>query len=279
MKWFVIILLSLNVCYFGWELDRQTQMMTGHSVQPFYAPADAQYLRLWQEIEEDTVTDVGGDGGEHTKEKVVKTTDEKKSMLRNITSMMGEGDVIIRKKIMDELAINLSDLSILSKPATGSKEPLCFSFGPFAEEQQVGDLISWFRSNGIDTGQRFDSSKQDQHFWMYLAIDQSEDQAKQAIETLEGRGIRNYQLINRGSFRNAVSLGLLSNQSEINQRLKELKNIGYRPIVVPYQEGLPIIWVDAKIDGDENTLSSMLNGYLAQFNSIPFACKDFVSGG
>ncbi|MCH8846580.1 MAG: hypothetical protein IIC11_07580, partial [Proteobacteria bacterium] len=51
MKWLFIIFLLLNVCYFGWELDRQTRIEVSNSVRPFTVPADVQKLVLLEELE------------------------------------------------------------------------------------------------------------------------------------------------------------------------------------------------------------------------------------
>ena len=124
---------------------------------------------------------------------------------------------------------------------------------------------------------RFDANEEKQYFWMYLAVDQSADRAQETIKKLQDSGIKNYQLINRGNFRNAVSLGLFAGQAAVNQRLSGLKTIGYRPIVVPYQKGLPVIWVDAKMSVQKSEASNILDGYPSQFNFIPIACDDFLS--
>ena len=51
MKWLLIIFLLFNVCYFGWELDRQTRIEVSNSVRPFTVPANVQQLVLLEELE------------------------------------------------------------------------------------------------------------------------------------------------------------------------------------------------------------------------------------
>ena len=52
MKWFIVILLSLNICYFGWELDKQTQMMNNVAEHYLHIPPSAERLRFLQETED-----------------------------------------------------------------------------------------------------------------------------------------------------------------------------------------------------------------------------------
>ena len=58
MKWLFIVFLLLNVCYFGWELDRQTRIEVSNSVRPFNVPDDVQKLKLLGEFIEssDSIT-------------------------------------------------------------------------------------------------------------------------------------------------------------------------------------------------------------------------------
>ena len=102
-----------------------------------------------------------------------------------------------------------------------------------------------------------------------------------AIADSKGKGVQDYKFINKGNLQNAISLGLFSTQSAVNRRLKELKNIGYQPIMVPYHKPDLIIWVDAKVDTKDitegNILTEFINGYPSQFNSIPVKCEDLFT--
>jgi hypothetical protein len=71
---------------------------------------------------------------------------------------------------------------------------------------------------------------------------------------------------------------LFSTQSAVNNRLNELKSVGYQPIIVPYHKNQAIIWVDAKVEtkgiDQENILAEFINGYPSRFNSIPIRCEE-----
>ena len=157
------------------------------------------------------------------------------------------------------------------------KKMLCVSFGPFTEKGQADELSNWLQEKEVQTKQRGEGGKQDQYFWIYLSAGESEDEAMAAIEDLKGKGVKDYKLINKGNLQNAISLGLFSTQSAVNNRLNELKSVGYQPIIVPYHKNQAIIWVDARVDtksaGQENILSEFINGYPSRFNSIPTRCE------
>jgi len=280
MKWLFIIFLLFNVCYFGWELDRQTLIEVSNSVRPFTVPANVQKLVLLEELEnlpsttpvlKSSVADeIKGEG---TGEGGVEFPDKKDSLLQNIISMMDQGDVMIEKKLIEELVSNFPEFTTNHVQESEEERMLCVSFGPFAESYQAGELSNWLKENEIQTKLRTESGGKDQLFWIYLSPSESKDEAIAAIEELKGKGIHDYKLIDKGNLQNAISLGLFSNQAAANRRLNELKNIGYLPIMVPYHKTQSIIWVDAKLDKQENTLSDFFNGYPSRFNSVPVKCE------
>ena len=57
MKWLFIVFLLVNVCYFGWELDRQTRIQVSNSVRPFNVPDHVQKLELLGEVVESSDLD------------------------------------------------------------------------------------------------------------------------------------------------------------------------------------------------------------------------------
>jgi len=282
MKWLFIVFLLANVCYFGWELDRQTRIEVNNSVRPFNVPADVQRLELLGEMIESSdpitsaegVDEIGKGGGD-------EFSNVEDSPLQNIASIMDQGNVMIEKKVLDELAPSLPEFSTNNNQTSDDEKILCVSFGPFAEKGQADELSNWLQEKEIQTKQRGEGGKQDQYFWIYLSASESEDEAMAAIADLKGKGVKDYMLINKGNLQNAISLGLFSTQSAVNKRLNELKNIGYQPIIVPYHQNESIIWVDARVDtkgaGQENILSEFINGYPSRFNSIPVQCEDLFA--
>ena len=51
MKWLYTIFLLLNVCYFGWGLDRQTHIEVSNLVRPFALQVNVQKPVLPEELE------------------------------------------------------------------------------------------------------------------------------------------------------------------------------------------------------------------------------------
>jgi len=117
MKWLFIVFLLANVCYFGWELDRQTRIEVSNSVRPFNVPADVQRLELLGEMMESSDPVTSSEGvDEIWKGGRDEFSDVEDSPLQNIASMMDQGNVMIEKKVLDELAPSLPDFSTNNQP-------------------------------------------------------------------------------------------------------------------------------------------------------------------
>ena len=287
MKWPFIVFLLLNVCYFGWEFDRQTHIEVSNTVRPFNVPADVQILELLGESVRNSETTspalplTSGENTNEIKEVADQFSNIENSPLQNIASMMDQGNVMIEKKIIDKLVNSHPEAATNYVKKTEQEKLLCVSFGPFTESNQASELSDWFKGNEIQTRQRTEGGTKDQYFWIYLSPSDSKDEAIAAIKDLKGKGIQDYKLINKENLQNAISLGLFSSQAAVNRRLKEIKNIGYQPIVVPYHKAGSIIWVDAKLDikddSEEHILTEFTKGLPSQFNLIPVKCEDLFN--
>ncbi|MGH8119378.1 MAG: SPOR domain-containing protein [Gammaproteobacteria bacterium] len=266
MKWIFIFLLVANLVYLGWEVDRQTAMDRAHD-DALAIPPHARKLVLLKELpappplrgpKEETV-ETGGAGATTPGEEAAQTN--------------GTGDVRIEDNFIKELIAKLPDI----RPGGSGGIPqmqgdMCFSYGPFPDAQQTKDLLAWFEERQVSVQQRPEKSSENQLYWIYLAPQDSLGDAKRTIEELKSKGVSDYRLIETGDLRNAISLGLFSTQALVNKRLNELRNKGYRPIVVPYREANIIYWVDVKLANQQNVLNQMFTEYPAHFNSVPVEC-------
>ncbi len=287
MKLLFIVFLLLNICYFGWELDRQTYIEVNNRVRPFNVPADVQVLELLGESARNSETTnpvlplTSGESTTEIKEAADQLSNMEDLSIDNITSLMDQSDVMIEKKIVDRLINNYPELATNHVRKTEQKKQLCVSFGPFTELNQASELSNWLRGNKIKTRQRTDDGEKDQYFWIYLSPSGSKDEAISAIADLKDKGVRDYKLINTGNLQNAISLGLFSSQASVNRRLKEIKDIGYQPIMVPYHKARSTIWVDARVDArndsNEDILTEFVSGFPSRFNSIPVKCDDLFN--
>jgi len=274
MKWLFILLLLLNVIYFGWELDRQTRIEVKNSTAPFIIPNNVKQLVFLRELESPP---------ELRNQPILNDESDAGDIdVNSLTDQSGSNDqltddVMIEEKFSGNLVRNLPDISAkrISQDEE-SAEALCFSYGPFPANEQAKNLKQWFEQKEILVNQRTDNGQAKQLFWIYLAPQKSRENAIAAIKDLKSKGIKDYRLISSGDLRNAISLGLFSTQAIVNKRLNELKSKGYQPIVVPYHNAKVIYWVDVKLMGQQNLLNDLFTEYPSRFNSIPMNCSEIA---
>lgn len=259
MRWLFLFLLLTNVVYFGWELDRNTRMRMQNSLVAQPVPAAASRLTLIREMASPPAV-------RSTQDTIETSTGDKSGSGGDSPSPLSEA-----------LVGQLPDISTggLSSGLTGS---YCITYGPLPEQTQATGLNDWFRSRNADTRVRHTDQNERGLFWIYLAPLESRADAMALLDELRDQGIRDYRLIRRGNLENAISLGLFSSQSAVNQRLGELKNRGYKPVVVPYTDVNRIYWVDVKMGKAAEDMDEVINGYPARFNSVPVDCNQIAIG-
>lgn len=258
MRWFFLLLLLGNVLYFGWELDRDTKMRMRVStvVQP--VPAAAAKLNLVRELDDPLPV-------RSTRDTIETSTG----------SVSGDGNEA--PPLSEALVGKLPDISTggLSSGLTGS---YCITYGPLPEQSLATGLNDWFRSRNAGTRIRRSEQEEGGLLWIYLAPAETRAEAMAMLDELKDQGIRDYRLIRRGNLKNAVSLGLFSSQSSVNQRLAELTGKGYKPVVVPYTDVSRIYWVDVEMNKAAEAMEEVINGYPARFNSVPVDCNQIAIG-
>ena len=251
MRWMFLLLLLVNILYFGWEFDRQTRMDLGSAASAYSIPRGAKRLALIRELpappplRELPEPDVAPEAGSGT----------------------GQTEVLVAK---------LPDIAVPDVAGDPAQSASCFTFGPIPEERQAVGLSDWFRSRRMSVGMRHEEDRSQQLFWIYLAPVDSREGAMATIRDLQSKGISDYRLIARGDLQNAISLGLFSTQAAVNERLGELRDKGYKPVVVPYSDIKRIYWVDARIMGNSGIVEQIFQGYPSQFSSVPVKCDQIA---
>jgi hypothetical protein len=260
MRWIFVALLLANILYFGWEIDQQTRNNAAIARVRQIA-GDSSRLKLLSEAGPETVT---------LKPVVAPDIPDPEAQI-DYASPDGPGPGASNTAAND-LVADLPDFRLSSAaPDTGQK--YCFTFGPVPEELLITGLEDWFKSRQFMTKTRFTDEQGRQLFWIYLAPDSSRTDAMETIEDLQQKGISDYRIITGGNLDNAISLGLFSSQASVNNRLRELKQKGYTPVVVPYTEDKRIYWLDVRFSQNPEELAGVFSGFPARYNYVPVDCN------
>ena len=266
MKWVFVFLLLVNVVYFGLELERQAGIDLQKPVTVNSVTGNSKQLVLITERE----------AGDQTLKVPVAPPLENTEMGSSEAAPAPEPgdaqDAGPGEVSGDNLVAELPDID-LSGIDAGVGKYYCFTFGPLAEEIMAVGLSDWFKSRRAAADMRYQDQKGRQLFWMYLSPQGTMTEAMDTIRELKDQGIKDYRLINRGNLENAISLGLFSSQAAVNERLRELQQKGYKPIVVPYYDNKRLFWVDVRLRETGVPLDKVFGGFPSRYNYVPVDCN------
>jgi hypothetical protein len=247
MRWLVLLLLVANLLYLGWQLDRSARTDVRGAAAALQVPPGAAGLSLLGEL----------------------------SAMPPARIAEPPPATIGAEDDLAALLPGISEAPVLAEDAGFS----CFSYGPLPEERQAIWLSDWFRSRQAQVRSRTAEDPGRRLFWVYLAPQESFQSAMALVEDLRKRGVRDYRLISKGDLSNAVSLGLFSSQEAVNARLNELKEKGFRPVVVPYSNLQHFYWVDVRVPAVPEILEQLFEGYPARYSSVPVQCSEIAMNG
>lgn len=286
MKWVFILLLVSNVGYLGWELDRETSLSIQRQLGRTVIPPDAASLKLLSELTEKPVSKSFSLPGEETQMEAPSNPSEPEMLVTtemNQNPQAPSNDLFIGMPELinvdhDRLLLNMVRNTNREQTQSDSRDKVCFSYGPFAQEADFSELQEWFGLRNQAFSQRLEYEQDKELFWVYLAPLPDRARAEATLSELENQGVKDYRLIHKGSFKNAISLGLFSSQAGVNRRLSELNSKGYQPVVVPYHdvEATRIYWLDVVLEGDANLTAEVFSGFPARYNSLPKDCDQIA---
>ncbi len=253
MKWMAILLLFTNVLYLGWEMDRETRIQIRNSPSVLSIPSNAVKLQMISELE--TLP------GPRNRPSIIEPIEDTDFGQESLTT--------------DELVAELPDISLNDSEEIIARIE-CSRYGPIPDENIVIDLRDWFVSRKAQAHIHYTEDRGSQLFWIYLAPQTTREGALALIEEIQSKGIGDYRLINRGDLENAISLGLYSSREAVNNRLRELNDKGFVPVIVPYSDVTRIYWLDVKLVDTPLLRESIANGFPAKYDSDSINCGDIT---
>ena len=275
MKWFFLLLLVLNIAYFGWELDRETMQFRINQSEAIKIPATAKQLALISELnskpqnrQSQLASDLKTDGTDQFVDIPVEFNPNRQSMMK---LLLNQDDVM---RLDNDLPGN--DTNSDPSSSTITPEYVCYSYGPIPNEQESELMAGWFGQRNIVFNKRQTPESGEQKFWIYLKPYDSKAKAQATLADLRKQGINDLHVIRSGDLLNAVSLGLFSSQASVNRRLNEIQATGYQPVVVPYSAGKQIYWFDVKIDRQSEYTNELFSDIPARFKAVPIKCNEIA---
>jgi hypothetical protein len=144
-------------------------------------------------------------------------------------------------KKQKEQVEDISEVEALtsSQPPGAGAAPSCQAIGPFLAIEELQAVSAELRQHGLQVHQRTAKIQKPNGFWVYLPAMQSE-QVLQAVKTLEENRDREYY-VGKGNF---LALGTFDEMSRAENRLEQIRKLGFDPILEARYQTATEYWLD-----------------------------------
>lgn len=134
-----------------------------------------------------------------------------------------------------------------SAAAPAAATPLvCASYGPFPGDDAARSGAARLQKEGATVAQRMVPGKVRLGYWVYLPSFRTRKQAEAAESLLKKRGIKDLYIVADEANRNAISLGVYSQRNFAVARQKQLRRMGFHPLLAERFRDTPNYWLDAQ---------------------------------
>lgn len=120
----------------------------------------------------------------------------------------------------------------------------CYSLGPILDEKDKKSLEQKLKENGFNTKHKAITDKEPKSYWVYFPAEKTLDDARAVVSQLKVARVKDYQIIRKGKFTNAISLGLYNGYSRAKIRVSRLKKLGFNPKVQTRYKQVTRHWLD-----------------------------------
>lgn len=152
-------------------------------------------------------------------------------------------------------------------------QPVCYSVGPLESEEDVDRVGAWLRSRGAETELRIGERREVSLYWVYFPPFPSLGEAVERRREMQEQGVEDIYVIPRGDMANAISLGVYSQRSSLERRLRELRGLGYEPSMVPRYKTTKASWFDAEFPADYAFPEDAFGERFPEVGATPAPCE------
>lgn len=133
----------------------------------------------------------------------------------------------------------------------------CYSLGPILDEKDSKKLEQKLKQVGFKPKHKSITDKEPKSYWVYFPKQKSLEDAKAVVNKLQAAKVSDYQIIRKGKFTNAISLGLYNGYSRAKIRVGNLKKLGFSPKVQTRYKEVTRHWLDIQ-ETDQKRLKTSI---------------------
>lgn len=137
----------------------------------------------------------------------------------------GGGEPEREVRLPDEVG----ELVLLREPTADTNAHVCYTIGPFDDAEEASRAAEVLAGMGIESDERILTDEEVYGYQVYLPPFPSRDEARETVTELAEQGVRDYFIVAEPDLRNAVSLGMFSEQRYAVRHLRYLESLGFDP--------------------------------------------------
>lgn len=118
----------------------------------------------------------------------------------------------------------------------------CLLVGPFAQRQEVDNLVFKLGALNVDAAVRSREEEVSSSFWVYLPPLLSEKAAARKLQELKSSGVDSF-IFQDGELKNGISLGFFAARENALKRQQELAKAGYKTRIFSAPDLVRTFWV------------------------------------
>ncbi len=129
---------------------------------------------------------------------------------------------------------------------------LCYTLGPFKNQQDAREVALKFKQNKIDISSRASPEKEYLGMMVYIDDHDSREAAVKTAQSLAKKGIHDYIIVNEPDKANILSLGVFGLKKNALRRQKSIARLGYKVKTEARYRNRTIYWLDYSESENEN---------------------------
>lgn len=147
----------------------------------------------------------------------------------------------------------------------------CLEIGPFPSRADLRRAFTALTPAVSRLQYREARTRDESGYWVFLPATASRQEALAAARELAARGLRDYYVVTAGENENTVSLGLFRQRGNAEQRVAEVRAMGYQAQMAPRVEEGSEYYIAFAVT-PESDWRARLGGY-ADVPTRPIACE------
>lgn len=287
MRWLFLIVLSLNLAYITWGINRSpadsyANVQALKNVQPIVLlselkqqdQVDSQRVDS-QQAESQTVDEVS----EQQEDEVMPPLNEQtassgtdaeqqdakqKNVQEKVAESVTDKDVVVvDTKVADvvEILQDKSSQAVSSQPDS-SQTGNCYTLGPFRDLSKLSSLIRAIKSYVVEANFRSREEKEQSLYWVYIIPEKNHKKAIATGKRLKAKKIKDFYIIREGENTNGISLGYFRNKEGASGLAKKVKKLGFNVVLEPVFKTYTIYWLDYQLVEGSNIPEATFDKYL-----------------